>query len=142
MRNVLVCLLPLLVIGCAEEKFAENPGDFVRAEMFSHGEPQSVRCGCDAQGGLHITTPPGARVLTPTDSTFPSEAIVELPDDRRGKPIRVTKSLGFIGDNKLNETPIPHVDKPLTSSWTLHGYRGSAGYGYYGHTRSFYPRGY
>ena len=134
------------VVGCAEEKQAENPGDVLReemttyeptrpharAEMFSHADPRSVRAACDANGNLHLTTPTGARVVRPDDATFPSEAVVELPDDRRGKPIRVTKSLGFIGDNPLGGSYVPHVDQPLT-------YR-TYGRAYVPPT--FYPRGY
>jgi hypothetical protein len=127
MRNSLLCLLPLAVVslaGCGREGEAENPGDLLRsemtnveptrpharAEMFSHAEPRSVRAACDANGNLHLTTPPGSHVVRPDDATFPSEAIVELPNEERGRPIRVTKSLGFIGDNKLGESYTAHAD--------------------------------
>jgi hypothetical protein len=101
--------------------------------MFSHAEPRSVRAACDANGNLHLTTPPGSHVLRPDDATFPSEAVVELPEERRGKPIRVTKSLGFIGDSKLGASSVPHVDQPLT-------YPSAYGRPYVPPT--FYPRGY
>ena len=143
MRKVLFCLLPLaLVAGCAERE-ADNPGDVLReemtnveptrpharAEMFSHAQPRSVRAACDADGNLHLTTPSGSRVVRPDDATFPSEAVVELPEERRGKPLRVTKSLGFIGDGKLGANTMPRVDPPLT-------------YGRPYVPPTFYPRGY
>jgi hypothetical protein len=148
MRFALALMFPLLAFGCAEKQ-AENPGEVLRtemtnveptrpharAEMFSHANPQSVRAGCDANGNLHLTTPPGSRVSRPEDPTFPSEAVVDLPDPQRGRPIRVTKSLGFIGDNKLNEGPLRHYDQPLTQP----------SYSYYQRPYvppTFYPRGY
>lgn len=132
MRLVAV-LATALLAGCAE-RGADDPGDFVRAEMFSHANPETVRAGCDAQGGLHLVTPPGSRVVQPEDATLPAEAIVELPQPMRGRPIRVTKSLGFIGDGKLNEAPIPHYDQPLTQPTTQYQRP------YVPPT--FYPRGY
>lgn len=139
MRRYLVLGFGLISLaGCAERE-ADNPGDVLReemtnveptrpharAEMFSHAEPRSVRAACDANGNLHLTTPPGSHVVRPDDATFPSEAIVELPRER-GKPIRVTKSLGFIGDNKLGEGYAPHVDQPLTYRSNDHAYVGCA----------------
>ena len=141
-RLPFVFVLPItalaLLSGCAEKE-AENPGDVLRsdmttveptrpharAEMFSHAEPQSVRAACDANGNLHLTTPPGSRVIRPDDATFPSEAIVALPDQQRGKPIRVTRSLGYIGDNKLGESQrvaSPYIPPREPTSFYPYGY--------------------
>jgi hypothetical protein len=144
MRHAFIGIVPLVsaaLVGCGySDKHAEDPGDFVRAEMFSHAEPQSVRCGCDADGGLHITTPPGARVLQPADQTFESEAIIELPQPQRGQPIRVTKSLGFIGDNKLTET-VRSTD--ASYGYSPYGrYYGRPTTFYHGPPPTFYGRGY
>lgn len=146
---VLASVALVALAGCADKE-AENPGDVLRndmtnveptrpharAEMFSHAEPKSVRAACDSNGNLHLTTPPGSHVVRPDDATFPSEAIVELPQER-GKPIRVTKSLGYIGDNKLGESYTPHDDQPLTYP-SYNSYGGQRAYV----PPTFYPRGY
>ncbi|MBX3233242.1 MAG: hypothetical protein KIT84_20835 [Labilithrix sp.] len=82
----------------------------VRAETVNRIAPPSratsrtVRCGC-SDDGLHITAPPGSKVTVPEDATYDAEAQIVLPDEAPGQPIRRTKSLGFIGDAPLTQTP-------------------------------------
>jgi hypothetical protein len=41
----------------------------------------------------------------PEDASFGAEAEIVLSDDPAPAPLRRTKSLGFIGDNKLTSSP-------------------------------------
>jgi hypothetical protein len=65
---------------------------------------RTVRVGCD-DDGLHIRAPQGSRVTVPDDATYPAEAEIAVEEDVPARPLRRTKSLGFIGDNKLTPTP-------------------------------------
>ena len=108
MRSLLLATLGIFVVGCADKE-AADPGEVVRRETVtriapsSHDTARTVRVGCD-DDGLHITAPPGSRVTVPDDATHDAEAQVVLPYDGEGRPIRVTKSLGFIGDNPLTQS--------------------------------------
>ena len=103
-------LLTLICAGCADKE-AADPGAIVREELVNRIGPPSratsrtVRCGCDADGELHVSAPQGSQVTVPEDATHPAEAQIVLPDDRPGMPLRRTKSLGFIGDGKLTPSP-------------------------------------
>jgi hypothetical protein len=98
----------LLVLPGCLEKEAADPHAFLREETVNRVGPASratsrtVRCGCDADGGLHLRTPQGSRVTVPEDDNpaYVSEAEVVLPDDAPAYR-RTSKSLGFIGDSKL-----------------------------------------
>jgi hypothetical protein len=99
----------LLFLGGCVEREAADPGEFVREEIVNRVTPPSratsrtVRCACDADGALHISAPQGSDVSVPEDAVHPSEAQIVLPEDQpRGVRLRQTKSLGFIGDNKLS----------------------------------------
>jgi len=112
---------------------------------------RSVRCRCDAEGGLHVEAPADARVTRP-EGEADAQAEIALDDEaRRGLPLRTTKSLGFIGDGKLSQSPSrggpwnvpdallpPHAhDEPRYGG----GYAGYA-YGYGGYAPRTYARGY
>ncbi len=109
MRLLLLASLGIFAMGCAEKQ-AADPGEVVRAETVSriappsHDTSRTIRVGCD-DDGLHIKAPPGSRVTVPDDATHDAEAQIVLPYDGEGRPIRVTKSLGFIGDAPLTQTP-------------------------------------
>lgn len=109
-----------LLGGCVEATgpFDRDPSAFLREELAArppHGRgargttpsanASTVRCGCDASGDLHVRAPQGSRVTVPEDATFDAEAEIALPVEmtERPRPIRTTRSLGFIGDNKLGE---------------------------------------
>jgi hypothetical protein len=93
--------------GCLDKE-AADPHSLIREETVNRVGPPSratsrtVRCGCDADGGLHVRAPQGSRVTVPEDDNpaYVSEAEVVLPDDPTIYRRR-SKSLGFIGDNKL-----------------------------------------
>jgi hypothetical protein len=93
-------------VGCAAKE-AEDPGSILREETVDRIGPPSratsrtVRCGCDADGDLHVRAPQGSRVFRPDDATYDAEAEIVLPEDAPRGPLRRTKSLGFIGDGKL-----------------------------------------
>lgn len=107
---VMVALLSLgaLGAGCVEKE-SMDPGMIVREETTlvnreappSRATSRTVRCGCDRDGDLHIAAPQGSEVTRPLDATYEAEAQIVLPDEGRSLPLRQTKSLGFIGDNKL-----------------------------------------
>lgn len=139
-----LALLPLAAttLGCGAEKEAADPGAFVRAETVNRIGPPSrassrtVRCGCDADGGLHVSAPQGSRVTVPDDAIHPAEAEVVMPEERAAMRIRTTKSLGFIGDNKLTQTPsrggpwnVPNALLPPHHHVEPH-YGAPRGYGY------------
>lgn len=96
---VSVVVLGILGAGCADKE-AADPGMIVREEAAARAPvgPRTVRCACDADGGLHVEAPGGSRVVTSDDPTpFAEITLAGEP----GGPIRRTKSLGFIGDGKL-----------------------------------------
>lgn len=101
-----------LMMGCAEPKEATDPGAIVREETIgvnriappSRATSRTVRCGCDRDGDLHVQAPQGSKVTRPEDATYDAEAQIVLPADEPGRPLRQSKSLGFIGDNKLGES--------------------------------------
>ena len=131
-------LFTLICAGCADKE-AADPGAIVREELVDRVGPPSratsrtVRCGCDADGDLHVSAPHGSQVTVPEDATHPAEAQIVLPDDRLGMPLRRTKSLGFIGDGKL--TPSPSRGGPWNVPDALlpphRHYAPSYGYRYY-----------
>src|SRR4051812_35220215 len=89
----------LFCVACAERD-PMDPGSISREmTMTAPKQPASVRCACDADGGLHVAAPENARVT----AVGPGEAEIGFTDDAP-RPIRVTKSLGFIGDNKVDES--------------------------------------
>lgn len=102
----LFALVALGIGGCAAKE-AEDPGSVLREEAVERIGPPSratsrtVRCGCDAAGDLHVRAPQGSRVFRPEDATYAAEAEVVLPEDAPRPRLRRSKSLGFIGDNKL-----------------------------------------
>lgn len=108
MRLLVLGSLMIFGVGCVDKE-AADPGEVVRAETVDRIAPPSratsrtVRVGCD-DDGLHITAPPGSQVTIPDDATHQAEAQIVLPADEPG-PIRRVKSLGFIGDNPLTQTP-------------------------------------
>jgi hypothetical protein len=143
-----VSLFAVAVLTGCVEKESVDPGAIVREETVNRVGPPSratsrtVRCGCDADGGLHLSAPRGSRVLVPEDATQAAEAEVVLPDDGAPIPLRRTKSLGFIGDGKLTSSssrggpwnvpdallpPHQHVE-PRYGGYSSYGYR-SYGYG-------------
>jgi hypothetical protein len=87
-----------------------EPGAIVREEVARTSVPYpphaaSVRCACDANGDLHVRAPQGATVTRPPDAAN-GDAVADISfEEEPRRPIRTVKSLGFIGDNKLTETP-------------------------------------
>ena len=116
------------------------------------GSGAHVTCRCDAEGGLHVAAPEGSQVrVAEGASTEDAAAEITLPDEAPGQPIRRTKSLGFIGDNKLTETPsrggpwnAPDALLPIhRHGGGSYSFRSSYGYsGYGGSGYSSYGRGY
>jgi hypothetical protein len=103
---VLAMVPALLSAGCIERDLVD-PGMVVREETPrdlvapARTDARTVHCSCDADGGLHVRAPEGSRVIVPPDATENAEADIVLPEPPRAVPLRRTKSLGFIGDNKL-----------------------------------------
>lgn len=105
-------LLTTLACGAAGclDKEAQDPGLVVREEIVNRTSPPSratartVRCGCDADGDLHVSAPPGSSVTRPEDATHPAEAQIVLPEGAH-LPLRRSKSLGYIGDAPLTQVP-------------------------------------
>jgi hypothetical protein len=156
--SVLCLAFALTAIGCVDrDPYSAN--DVAAADAFHarqsaialRNAPESggataagkVRCRCDAEGGLHVEAPQGSKVVPMrADTSEDAEAEITLAERRAGRPIRQTVSLGFIGDNKLNETPSrnhgdallpPHAhgvpDRPYAYG-TSYGYGGPRAYGY------------
>ena len=137
-------------IGCAD-KGAADPGTLLREETVNRvGAPsratsRTVRCGCDADGELHVRAPHGSEVRRPEDGTYPAEAEIVLAEDPPPARLRHSKSLGFIGDSKLTPSPSrggpwavpdallpPHAHvEPRYGGGGSWGYRGGS-YGAYG----------
>jgi len=165
MRLLLIASLGIFSMGCAEKQ-AADPGELVRAEGHFLDHPSSrsaeggretvsriappsydtsrtVRVGCD-DDGLHIKAPPGSKVTVPDDATHDAEAQIVLPYDGEGRPIRVTKSLGYIGDAPLTQTPSRggpwNVPDALLPQHPHHEPRYGISGGYYGAPR--YSHGY
>lgn len=87
-------------LGCGIDREAEDPGVFVRSQ------DMSVRCEADEGGNLHVRAPADARVVAAADAPEGAAAEITLGDDvaQMPRPIRPrSRSLGFIGDGKLNE---------------------------------------
>jgi hypothetical protein len=138
----------LTTLGCFGHPL--DPGEIAAEDMArastSTGRERgaaTVTCRCDGEGGLHVRAPEGSRVRVP-DGPASDDAQVEvtLADNASTGPIRRTRSLGFIGDNKLTETRsrggpwnAPDAVMPIHA----HG-GGSYGSGYGG--RSGYGSGY
>lgn len=108
------------------------------------GDPQkTVSVACDEDGNLHVRAPENVKVTTPEDGRADAEAEISL-DDAAGRPIRRTKSLGFIGDNKLGPSrshggPWNAPDGVLPPH--AHGRPGSyGGYRPYAQTFGYPPR--
>jgi hypothetical protein len=131
----------LLCVGCGERD-AMDPGSISREmTMTAPKKPASVRCACDADGGLHVAAPENARVT----AVGPGEAEIGFVDDDP-RPIRRVRSLGFIGDNKLGESRGNGGDALLPPHAHSSGDYGSYGvygsYGRYGYGRpsAYAPR--
>ncbi|MBS2013295.1 MAG: hypothetical protein JST00_10435 [Deltaproteobacteria bacterium] len=121
--------------------------------MFAVSDPATVRCRCDAEGGLHVTAPEGARVRSMTNGDREdAEAEIALADRPAGTRIRRTVSLGYVGDAPLTQVPsrggpwnVPdallpphqHVEPRYPSVYTygapFYGYAGGRGFGGYGY---------
>src|SRR5688572_2915059 len=101
----------LTALGCIDRdpSSLHDPGEVSREEVPvdrvsppSRATSRTVRCGCDADGNLHVGAPQGSKVSRPEDASQAAEAQIVLPEDSTtARPIRVTRSLGFIGDGKL-----------------------------------------
>ena len=97
----------------------------------------NVRCRCDEAGGLHVAAPEGSTVRVPAGaSREDAEAEITLSDEAPGQPMRRTKSLGFIGDGKLNESTSHGgpwaVHDALLPPHSHGGFGGYSSYGAYG----------
>jgi hypothetical protein len=73
----------------------------------SRATSRTVRCGCDADANLHVAAPQGSLVTRPEDASHAAEAQIVIPEDGppRARPIRTSRSLGFIGDAPLTPSP-------------------------------------
>ena len=159
--------IPLLVgiacgaLGCLDKE-AQDPGMIVHEEMVTRVGPPArtawraesgatstaaptatVRCGCDADGGLHIAAPQGSRVSRSEDA--PAEAEIVLADAAPA-PLRRSKSLGFIGDNPLGQSrsyggPWNVPDAVLPPHRHVEPRYGFGGYGYRGGNAPALPYG-
>jgi hypothetical protein len=107
--TVLLVASAVSAIGCiGRDRDPLDPSDFNGSSAEERvpsraprGDPQkTVHAACDEDGNLHVRAPENVRVTTPEDARANAEAEIAL-DDQPGRPIRRTKSLGFIGDNKL-----------------------------------------
>lgn len=131
--------------ACAPKE-AADPAEIMREEMMlppseiSFNDPvHTVRVAEDDRGGLIVQAPPGARVIRPEGSPYPAEVEVLMPPPNEGRPLRVTKSLGFIGDNKLGQS-----GPRYGGSWNVpdnvlppHQHHNNGGWYYSGHFRSW-----
>ena len=122
MNRLISVAIPLLLLayassGCERrdpldphEYVAEETARVARASAASQPAAGAhVTCRCDDEGGLHVAAPEGSIVTTPTDAArADAEAdiiVASEPSEAPGTRLRHTVSLGFIGDNKLTETP-------------------------------------
>ena len=139
-RGLLTVLFAVAAAGCIGRDPLDPSSELIARDLArpsrapaSGGE--KLTCRCDAEGGLHIRAPEGSTVRgTERAGLEDAEAEITLPEDTPSQPMRHTKSLGFIGDNKLTETP------PGGGSWN-YGHGG----GYYGggyHGGGYYGGGY
>jgi hypothetical protein len=106
-----VALLSVLVTtGCFGHPL--DPGE-IAAEDLARGPTaagrgrggETVTCRCDAEGGLHVRAPEGATLRVPDGArSEDAEAEIVFADAAPSQPVRRTRSLGFIGDNKLTES--------------------------------------
>ena len=103
----------VVVVSCATgavacvDREADDPGAALRSSAIGHG---TVRCRADEDGNLHVRAPADARVIAPADAVEGATAdIAWAPEDdvaQMPRPVRPrSRSLGFIGDGKLTETP-------------------------------------
>jgi hypothetical protein len=69
---------PLTALGCIDRDASalHDPGELAREEIPvdrvsppSRATPRTVRCGCDADGNLHVAAPPGSKVSRPEDAS-------------------------------------------------------------------------
>ena len=154
---------PLAVSGCIDHESASSlhdPGEVARVQTIpadrvsppSRATPRTVRCACDADANLHVAAPQGSKVTRPEDASEAAEAQIVLPEDEpQPRPIRATRSLGFIGDNKLTPSQgrggpwavpdallPPHVHGTWTNGYGYRSYR-TRSYGYPTFQPSFVP---
>jgi hypothetical protein len=155
--SIMLASSPLAALGCIDRdpSALHDPGELGRAREenipvdrvapASRATSRTVRCGCDADANLHIAAPPGSKVSRPEDASQAAEAQIVLPEDAPSpRPIRVTRSLGFIGDNKL--TPSVGHGGPWAAPDAVlpkHHHASANGYsGYYGHAYGYRSYGY
>ncbi len=106
----------ILASGCVDRD-PEMPHD-MRWELDARGAPlppraprgpaeTTVAVRCDGDGSLHMRAPDHARVTRPdaADDGGEIEIAYEPPPPPPRRPLRTTKSLGFIGDGKLTSSP-------------------------------------
>ncbi len=119
-----------------EEALRHAPAD----KGANDGAKAKVVCRCDADGGLHVTAPPDARVTAREGED--AEAEISLDDRPPGTRLRRTVSLGYVGDGPLTQIPsrggpwnVPDAILPLhdhvETRYPSIGYGGP--YGYYGY---------
>jgi hypothetical protein len=154
--TVLLVASAVSAIGCiGRDRDFMDPSDFNglgerSAEERSpsrapRGDPRkTVSVACDEDGNLHVRAPENVRVTTPDDARANAEAEISL-DDAPARPIRRTKSLGFIGDNKLGPSRshggpwnAPDGVLPPHAHGRPGSYGGYGGYGGWGY-RSYRP---
>ena len=109
LRILFPAFTAIAALGC-ERREANDPSDFIAAETARVAYAERVRtrahvvCRADAEGGLHVVAPAGSTVEFANEGTD-AQADIFFADEGPSQPIRRTISLGFIGDNKLTETP-------------------------------------
>lgn len=143
-----LCALAMSAVGCVErDPFSAS--DVAAADAFQASQAASasaaaaatarggtgntVKCACDAEGGLHVQAPRGAAVKV-TEGGDDAEAEITMPSAERppGTRIRQTVSLGYAGDGKLTEIPSrnrPSSEPDRPVGYAVYGYPGY-GYGY------------
>jgi hypothetical protein len=118
--TVLLVASAVSAIGCiGRDKDPMDPSDFLHGvmseteERVEHGKRvprhapagdprKTVRVACDEEGNLHVRAPDGSTVTRPDDAANDAEAEIAFAEPAR--PIRRSRSLGFIGDGKLGES--------------------------------------
>lgn len=130
-----------LAVGCVDKE-AADPAEIMREEMLlppssiGFDDPiHSVRVAEDDRGGLIVQAPPGARVIRPEGSPYAAEVQVLMPPANEHRPIRTSKSLGYIGDGKLGEGS--HYGGAWNVPDNLLPQHSHGGWQYYGRFRSW-----